>query len=57
MIGSSRRPIVRVVAEGDGHVARCGTQGCEWLSGPHVVKAAAEEAARWHRETHRRSRV
>lgn len=62
MIGSSRRPIVRVekVTTGTttpgpehGYLARCGTQGCDWTYGPHAVKSAAEEQARWHRESHR----
>ncbi|WP_152185109.1 hypothetical protein [Segeticoccus rhizosphaerae] len=27
---------------------------CGWTHGPAIVKAAAEEQARWHREQHRR---
>lgn len=62
MIGSSRRPIVKVekVTTGattpgpeHGYKATCRTQGCTWTSGPHVVKVAAEEQARWHRSQHR----
>lgn len=40
-----------------GHTAICRTDDCTWQSGPHVVKAAAEEEARWHREQHRRERA
>jgi hypothetical protein len=36
------------------HTAVCRTGDCAWRSGPHPVKAAAEEQARWHREQHRR---
>ncbi len=33
------------------HVAVC---ACGWIGERHVVKAAAEEEARWHRATHRK---
>ena len=39
---------------GPAHVAVCRTGNCTWRSRPQVVKVAAEDEARWHREQHRR---
>ena len=37
-----------------GYTAMCGTGDCAWRFGPEPIKAAVEEQARWHRESHRR---
>ena len=34
-------------------IALCATGACTWRSSYQHVKAAAEEQARWHRDTHR----
>lgn len=52
-------PVIRETEAGD-HISfevRCATGDCDFVAGPHVVKAAAEEHARWHRELHRRERA
>lgn len=57
------RPVVKVEPvtpedEGGGYVGQqavCHVPGCGWSSPVHVVKAGAVEAARWHRDKHRRS--
>ena len=44
-------------AAGPAHVAVCKTGDCTWRSRPQVVKVAAEDEARYHREHHRREAV
>lgn len=41
--------------DGPRFVATCAWPDCGWTDGPHPVKAAADEQARWHRFTHRRA--
>lgn len=36
------------------YLAVCGTEGCTWRSRHQVVKVAAQDEARYHREHHRR---
>lgn len=36
------------------YIAVCATGTCVWKSRYQVVKVAAEDEARWHREQHRR---
>jgi hypothetical protein len=48
--------VVKVEPDGDGWRAVCHTGPlCQWRSRRQVVKVAAEDEARWHRQTHRAS--
>lgn len=50
----SPRPSVKVEPRGDGtrFVAVCSWPHCGWRSLEQVVKAAANDEARWHRSIH-----
>lgn len=51
---STKRPVVKIVSGSYGtYVVACQVNGCDFVSTGHVVKAAAEERARWHRDQHR----
>lgn len=54
---SDAHPTVRVrsveTSRGMRHAAICDTHPCPWSSTGHVVRAAAEEQARAHRDMHR----
>lgn len=39
----------------EGWMAFCETGDCRWHSAFHVVKAGAQEEARWHRSKHRQN--
>jgi len=37
------------------YIAVCATEGCRWRSRYQVVKVAAQDEAKYHREHHRRA--
>lgn len=47
-------PKVPITTEDGRHFATCRVSGCQWQR-TSVVRAAVEEEARWHRQSHRRA--